>query len=207
MPQCSFLAAAGEDDVLHAVPDQVGGRADAMRRRSRRRRRSNSSRRGCRTRWPASPTPSSTSCAAPCTGRRGARPFRAAGRRSRSATAPNRRRIRRSRRCAGRAPASSVQAGIGDRIAHRDVAVGGGVAHEALELAIDRARRDRCRGTPATWLRRPSSAYSGTSADAGAPVAQRLRRPSPRRCRGSETMPIPVTTTRAVHHAHSSPST
>ena len=131
-----FLAAAGEHHVLRAMPDQVGGRADAVRR----------GRAGGGDRIAQAEDPER--------GRERSRNGRA--HRARHHVRPYLAYALFAQQVAGldlplrRAAAGTGdhagarmpdvfdrQAGIGDRIAHRHVGIRGRIAHEALEFAID----------------------------------------------------------------------
>ena len=66
------------------------------------------------------------------------------------------------------------QAGIGDRVLHRHVGVGGGIGHEASQLAID-ARLEIDLGTPGDMAAETVFDLFRIDPDAGAALAQRSR--------------------------------
>ncbi len=90
-----------------------------------------------------------------------------------------------------------VQPGIGDRVAHGQVGIGRGIAHEALELAIDQrvqVELDRA-ADPAAQAnprrdRAGSAGRSGLRATKRTPVSRSLPR--------QLVMPMPVMTTRRM---------
>ncbi len=133
-----FFAAASEHHILRAVPDQVCGRADAMRRgrtRGRQRiaqatdlergRQRRGDRRTHRTRHHVRADLAHATVAQQIGGFHLplAGPATGAGNQAGAQVAD----------------LLGIQSGIGDRIAHGQVGVGRGIAHEAFELAVDQA--------------------------------------------------------------------
>ena len=162
-----FLAATGEHDVLHAMPDHVGGGADAVRggRAGGRQRVADAldrEYRGRRRRHGLGGDPDDARAAA----------------RARRASRPG----------VGSSPASA----IASRIATIAYAAASPMKRFCLRSML--ASRS-ISGTPATCERRPSPAYSGIWRMPLRPArsaADTLSRPLPR----LDTMPMPVTTTR-----------
>ena len=167
------LATTGEDDVLGAVADQVGGRADAVRRgraggadrigdaldlerggQVGRHGRAHRARDHVRTDLAhAARAQDVGGLHLPVAGT-------AAGAGDQAG--------------AWVADLGLVQARVGDRVTHRHIAVGGRIAHEALELAVDHRLQVQLHRA-ADLAAQALLGVVGQEADAGAAVAQRRR--------------------------------